>query len=190
MNLPQNPYFYGVATLAVLFLFYTLITMYWNPLDIVRGADGRPSTSKTQFFLWTTMTIFGYATVFASSALHGHFDPIDQFPQNLLIAMGLSVTTAVAAKAVTVSYLQSGKISKTHTSADKAVAGLSAILMNDDGDIDLAKIQMMAWTFIALSVYFVRVVHFVNSPSSVVEPKLPDIDGALMVLMGLGQAHI
>ncbi|HTV48741.1 MAG TPA: IPT/TIG domain-containing protein [Phycisphaerae bacterium] len=186
MDLFYNPYFDGIATLIAFFLLYAFITGRWSPLAIVLGADGRPSTSKTQFFLWTVMVIFSYVTLSIARGFHGYFDPVNNIPQNILITMGMSIGTAVSAKAITVSYLDSGKISKTHASTDKMVAGLSAILMDDDGDIDLSKIQMMAWTLIAMAVYGARVIHLVNN-ASFTDPKLPDIDGALMVLMGLGQ---
>src|SRR5580658_7249121 len=93
-----NPYFDGVATLAIFFLLYAFITERWSPLAIVCGADGRPSTSKTQFFLWTVMIIFSYVAINVARWSHGYFDPIDEFPQNILIAMGMSIGTAISAK--------------------------------------------------------------------------------------------
>src|SRR4051794_29266689 len=45
---------YGVAIFAllVLYLLYGLLAGTWSLGKIVEGADGRPSTSKLQWFVW------------------------------------------------------------------------------------------------------------------------------------------
>jgi hypothetical protein len=80
--------------------------------------------------------------------------------------------------------------------------GLGGLVQDDDGIADLSKIQMLVWTAIAIAIFLVAVFHTVAtifdpsaSPWPVVDPKLnpwpnlglPDIDGSLMVLMGLAQ---
>ncbi len=65
---------------------------------------------------------------------------------------------------------------------------------DDDGAPDLGKIQLLAWTFIAVAVYLFSL----SQQIALREPlrlltelpnvsSLPDIDGTLMALMGLGQ---
>jgi hypothetical protein len=78
-----------------------------------------------------------------------------------------------AAKAITTGYVASGRVSKT---AD----GNGGVLTDDDGHSDLAKTQLVGWTVIGAIVYLVGVFH--ADPTK----GLPDIDGALMVLLGLG----
>lgn len=57
--------------------------------------------------------------------------------------------------------------------------------MQDDTDIpDLSKVQLAAWTILAVVVFAVRVVFQLRKDAS---PSMPDIDSTLMVLMGLGQ---
>jgi hypothetical protein len=77
----------------------------------------------------------------------------------------------------------------------RATAGAGAVLKDDDGAPDLSKIQMLAWTLIAIGVYLYAVFHVVPAilglkpplPAADKVPGLPNIDAALMVLMGLGQ---
>jgi hypothetical protein len=134
--------------------------------------------------------------VFSARSVLGHPEPFGDFPPNLLIAMGLSVTTLVGAKAITVQYVTTQQISKPDQSkTSNKVTGPGAILQDDSGSIDLTKVQLVAWTFVALSVYLVRLLSGINDalpPSNCVgscslgnPPTLPDIDTALMVLTGL-----
>jgi hypothetical protein len=191
----------GVIALVLLWLGY----YYWGRNtkfgdggflglgQLVEGADGRPSTSKLQFVLWTGVVVFSWIAIYTSRVRHGNWLAVPDLPQNVLIAMGLSVATVTAAKGITVGYLMSQGQFKT--SVDPAKSSPSAVFQDDTGFPDLSKIQMLAWTLIAIATYFVTVWQQVGqigqgtlacsaSPSPC---GLPDIDGALMVLMGLGQ---
>lgn len=174
-------YAFGFIVLLVFWLLYRILTGKWNPWKLVEGADGRPSTSKFQWFLWTVVVIFSYTTIFVARARTGDFEIISNIPQNLLVAMGLSVTTMAAAKGITVSQLTIGRVTKTKVNAPSARLGF--LVLDDDGFPDLSKIQMVAWTLIAIGVYFIRLQHEIHTASF----QLPEIDSALMVLMGLGQ---
>jgi hypothetical protein len=174
-------YVSGIVVLAVLWVLCGVLCGAWNPWKLVIGADGRPSTSKLQWFLWTVVIIFSYAAIYAARAGKGNFEAISDMPANLLIAMGLSITTMAAAKGITVSYVTSGRVVKTATASEDN--GPAPIIQDDDGFPDLSKIQMMAWTIIAVGIYLISVAHQIGTDL----PKLPDIEPSLMVLMGLGQ---
>jgi hypothetical protein len=110
-------------------------------------------------------------------------------PGNLLLAMGLSVATALAAKGITVSQLNHNATAKEFVGDNEAELG--DFVKDDGGAIDLTKVQMLGWTVLALGAYFLQVVITVVKlgyvfPSGQV--ILPDIDTSLMVLMGLGHA--
>lgn len=167
---------YGFLALLAFYLVCVTVVGNLNPLGVVNGADNRLSTSKFQFFMWTAIVVFVYGWVYALRAKGGNLDVVNDFPQNVLIAMGFSVVTVAGAKGITVSYLNAGQIDKS--SNGPATGGL---LSDDAGLPDLTKIQMLIWTFIAGAVYLFHVAH------SDVSKSFPDIDGALMVLMGLGQ---
>jgi hypothetical protein len=80
----------------------------------------------------------------------------------------------------------------TPRTATPAQTWRSSDLMQDDsGDPDLSKVQLLIWTVIALGVYLGTVIAAVNdiAVNGVANHNgaLPDIDAALMVLMGLSQ---
>jgi hypothetical protein len=100
--------------------------------------------------------------------------------------MGISITTMAAAKGITVNYLNNKKI--TQNSATNAnTQGILALFNDDDGLPDLSKIQMLAWTVIAIAVYLFQLNYQIKN-SAASSLSLPDIDTTLMALMGLGQA--
>jgi hypothetical protein len=157
---------------------YRIVTGKWDISLIYEGEDGRPSTSKLQWFLWTVVIIFAYVAVYAA---RGMLEPITEIPRNVLLAMGFSVTTMAVSKGITTSFIANGRLFKTNAPSGGSPRG---IFLDDHGFPDLSKIQMMAWTFIAIGVYLVNLSRILNAHPI---EKLPDIDSALMVLMGLGQ---
>lgn len=172
----------GITVLAILYLLYRLFSDTWKLSPLYKGADARPSTSKFQAFIWTVIAIFAYSGIYALRASTGSFQAVSEVPTNLMLAMGFTFTTLAAAKGITVSYVRSGQVTKTGPAADEA----TSVAREDGGEIDLTKIQMLAWTYIAAAVYLFHLVHFFNVYPGGGE-QFPDIDDALMVLMGLSQ---
>jgi len=194
------PYLAGILGLFVLWIVIRVATGTWSIPKLWEGVDKRPSSSKFQFLLWTAAIIFGYLAIYAAPTWEGgkphfHFDPLLNFDANLFIAMGISGATAVAAKAITASNVANGKTKTTYVApaaplAEGAPAAASniqgGVFQADDGSPDLGKIQMIAWTLIAVGIFLVGVIHNVD-PQSVTR-TLPDIGRPLMILMGLGHA--
>ncbi len=174
------PYAVGVGTVFLLWLLYK-VASGGNIGSLYEGNDGRPSTSKFQFFAWTTVVIFAYAAIYSLKVEAHHFNAINEIPKNVLIAMGMSVISAAAAKSITVSYIATGRIAKSAVASGTSSFG--AIFQDDAGFPDLSKVQMIAWTFIAIVTYLVAVGSKIHQRDY---SSLPDIDSALMVLMGLG----
>jgi hypothetical protein len=192
------PFLVGAIALLFLWVLYWAIGKKPNPLEVVRGVDQRWSSSKLQFFLWTVMVIFSYASVYAALIGVGALAKIAaqsvgslvNIPTNLLLAMGFSVTTALAAKGITVNQLNNQATAKENVATDDAKLG--DLVKDDGGAIDLTKVQMLGWTVVALGGYFSQVVTTVvrlgyGSPATE-QVILPNIDTSLMVLMGFGQA--
>lgn len=175
------PYLMGVGSLVALWMVYG-IASNWNPWLLVQGEDGRPSTSKFQFWLWTGVVIFSYTTIYSMKVAARDFDAIAEIPKNVLIAIGMSVLSATAAKGITVGYVSTGRITKA--APTNGTGGIGAILQDDTGFPDLSKVQMIAWTLIAIATYLIAVASRVHTKNF---RSLPDIDSALVVLMGLGQ---
>lgn len=190
-------YLSGLGMLALLWVLYRIFSGTWNLWKLAEGADGKASTSKLQWLLWTVVVIFSYVVVYAARAWQGNFSAISSIPENLLIVMGFSITSMVAAKGITVSYVRKGQISKAPAGATPGIAGASGngssdttdtafgpVVNDDEGYPDLSKIQIMAWTVIGIIIYLIRLGYEVNAGGAV---ELPNIDSSLMVLMGLGQ---
>jgi len=183
------PYLVGLGAVVGLWIAAGVATGTWSILKYVEGADGRPSTSKFQWLFWTMVVFFAYTVLYAARARYGYLDELPAIPQNVLLAMGFSAATMTAAKAITQSYLNGGKLKKPvpHPEDKKATAA-SALVNDDDGSADLSKIQMLGWTFLIAAIYLSRVVQIVGAYNLRDNDltSLPDIDTALMVLMGLG----
>ena len=167
-----------VVVIAVWLAFGVGLGLDW-PLRVSDGADGRPSTSKFQFFLWTAVIVWGYSAV-ATGRWIGDASPGEiGMPTNLFILMGLGAGTALGAKLVTVS--RGGRAAL----ADPTARTYRSLVADDDGNPALEKIQVLAWTFVAVGVFVVSVWQILGAsgpPSS-----LPNVDDALLVLLGIGQ---
>ena len=178
VTLPQvAPYLIAFAALVVLYLIYWKLTSNPHISEIYVGAAGIPSATKLQWFLWTAIAIFAYVAMYVARVQTGKIDPINEIPVNLLLAMGFSIGTNIGSRAIQTSQTANGKKS---TSPSRA----KSIFEDDDGNPDLSRIQMLAWTFVAIGVYFVHLAQQIQSGNY---NTLPDIDASLMVLMGLGQ---
>jgi hypothetical protein len=126
--------------------------------------------------LWTGVVLFSYVAVYSVKLLHpsAGIEPIASLPENVLIALGMSVVSASAAKAITVSYVSTNRIAKSNNASG---GSFGDIFQDDSGVPDLSKLQMIAWTFIALATYLIAVAHNISASKA---------EKSLMALMGLG----
>ena len=177
------PYIVGITTLIVLFIVVKIAGRV-KIAQLYEGADGRPSTSKFQFFLWTAVVVFSFTALLTLKFQKNDFAPLTaNLPDNVLIAMGISIASASAAKAVTTSYINTNRLDKVPVSSGSGHFG--QIFQDDSGFPDLSKIQMIAWTLIAVVAYLITVCHHIAVKDLT---TIPDIDKSLMTLMGLGSA--
>lgn len=152
---------------------------------LIEGADGRLSASKAQWAAWTALVAGTYVAIYVARVLSHVPDPVTAtFPSNLLLVMGFSTATMVTAKGITATYVAGGRLpSKT-----SGVTTSGGLLTDDDGITDLSKVQLLTWTAIAIAVYLYTVINQLRLIiHDVKDVSIPDIDGALMVLMGLSQ---
>ena len=154
---------------------------------IYEGSDKSSSTSKFQFFLWTAIAFWAYIAILSDRIfMHGEFDPIVQIPENLILAMGLSTTTMLAAKGITSSYSDQGLVAKSTVDQEKAKSQIKGgLFLDDDGNPDLSKIQVLGWTFIAAAIFILSTWNAIRAIA--VPQGLPDIDSSVLWLMGIGQ---
>ena len=183
--MPDNPYFWGALALAAYLAIGSMAGQY-GVLGAFRGEDGRLSSSKFQFFFWTGIVVFAYGAIAAKHMAVSPAESLPQLPSNVLLAMGFSVITLAGAKGVTTAYIAAGRIAKGSHSDTVSLADL---VRQDDGvSPDLSKIQMLTWTLIAAVSYLFAVHGAIDSFSASTSGswKFPDIDAALMALMGIG----
>lgn len=184
-----HPLIFALICVVVIWAIANLICRKLRFLAIVTGADGRPSTSKLQFFVWNGVVIFAYLAMWAArgqiagATTQPNTNP--DFPSNVLLAMGFSAGTLALAKGITVNQAGNNTIVKNILPAP--IQDVSAFFEDDNGDFDLGKFQMLVWIGIAVAVYLHRVIHEIYLGHAGQFSTIPDIDTALMTLMGLGQ---
>ncbi|HLJ30396.1 MAG TPA: hypothetical protein VKY85_27065 [Candidatus Angelobacter sp.] len=179
---------YLVGTLSVVALYVIAKAATGGTIrKLCDGADGRPSTSKFQFFLWTAIVLFSFTALLAikfTSSDSNKWEPLQaNLPSNVLIVLGISVASAGSAKAITTSYSKTGRIQKKGVAPSKG--RFADVFADDDGQPDLSKIQVIAWTFVAIVAYLITVCHHISATDLT---TIPDIDKSLIALMGLGHA--
>jgi hypothetical protein len=179
--LHAHPLWFALIVVAILYVLYGTLTRQWNVWRLATGADGKLSTSKFQFLVWTCAVIYvAVALVFAH---RGQVAFLSKLPQNLFIVMGFSLATAVGAKYVAVK-------SPTATPVDpNPVITMNPLFLiaDNDGRLDLNKAQMLAWTFVAIGAFCYDFLGNYGDYLRCTPQCLPDVPEALMVLMGLGQ---
>lgn len=182
------PYLFGAGAVALFWIASGVITGKAAPWALaisdstVQGKRQNVfSASKLQALVWTWVTLFAYGSVFGAYLLDSDPGPalptLPNIPISLLTLMGLSVATAAGAKGVTVSYKVQGRIGEKSGTATT----------NPQGYPDLVKTQMLVWTFIAAGIYTYNLVMFITAGSYTKGPSLPEVDSALLVLMGASQ---
>lgn len=175
----------GVAFLVVLYVVTAFITGHWRLKEVFNGFDGFGSTSKLQWFLWLIAILFGYVATWVLRAEQGDYTALSDIPVNLLTVLGFSTATAAAAKGITAGYVQTGKVAKTGVPANPTAATTGGVFQDDTGGPELAKIQMIAFTIIAIGIFLATVFHQIAIGD--IKDGLPNIDSSLLVLMGISQ---
>jgi hypothetical protein len=182
----------AAAAILLIYLLNSWLSKNWNPSHLFRGADGRLSTSKFQWWLWIWAIAFVYIAVFAARSLaEGRIaDPITDIPDNILWILGISTGTMVASKGLTSSYAANGQISKSPSTTGSASSNLVA----DDNDApDLSKLQIFVWTLIAVTIYLAKTISMIlaaagkgpNGDPIAALSTFPDIDSSLLILTGI-----
>ncbi len=144
------------------------IFLYVAYTKAAKGLDGTLSIANIQLILWTSTIMGSYV---AMAALKGSF--LDAIPENTLILMGMSgASTSMA------SIIRSTQDEKIINRTE----GGAFTSESKPKKSSIAKIQMFAWSLVALGIYIVLAAG--NIARS--EPILPDVDQAILGLMGIG----
>jgi hypothetical protein len=157
-----------------------------HPATLFLGTDNRYSSSKFQTVLWFTLVISAYIAIVShriAAAGWTYVGGVD-IPPNLLILSGISVLTFTAAKAIT-----AGKVEGKPDMKISAVAPKALDLITDDNDrTDLGDFQMVAITILAVIIYAISAVEFMEHIEFRRVVTMPDVDATMLSIFGLGQA--
>ena len=179
-------YLAGLGVLIAYFLVCLAVGRTWRFWVLAEGQDGRLSTSKAQWQLWTVAVAFSYVAIYGARAVHGDHSPLSTVPQNVLIALGFSSVTMAGAKGITTSYVAQGKTVKADPVGSSR---LTDLVVDDTGASDLSKTQLLIWTLIAIGVFITNVVYQIGdiyyTGATTASSSVPDIDTTLMILSGL-----
>jgi hypothetical protein len=126
---------------------------------LIVGADGRASTSKVQAALWTSAVLYAFLFLLLAgwhiwnwpktSRLIGLKDGFAHLIVHLLqpeylVLLGVPITAAIAAKALTLNKIVAGTLTKTTGTSGGVVAGLAETISNDTGNADLLRADNLA----------------------------------------------
>jgi hypothetical protein len=177
----------GLAAIVVLYVIVAVMNKSPDPLKVIRGKDGAASTSKFQWAVWLVVILFAYVFLWFIRTREGDWSAISSIPAHLLTVLGFSTLTAIGAKGIVVGYTGAGSLAKGDATnpATKTATPKGGLLSDDNGAPELAKIQMVAFTFVAVGIFLYDVYH--SAKGSHPHAKLPDIDSSLLVLMGISQ---
>lgn len=183
-----SPSVWGLLVLILAWCFSSAITGTWNPLAIGLGEDRRLSLSKTQTLFWTYVVLYAFTAIYVKDAAlyaagTSPLIPIT-FPDTVLLLLGFSVTTQIAAAGITRTQLANRAITKSpRTDADYS---LKWLVLDDDQQVDLTRFQVVVWTVVAAGAFLNGTQASLAATGAVT--GLPDIGNALVLLMGIGQA--
>lgn len=205
-----SPSVWGILALLLAYALSVGATGSLNPLAIGAGEDGKLSLSKSQALFWTYIVLYAFAAIYARDAqlcaapggcpasavanANGASSDIGAnalipvgFPNSVLLLLGFSVTSLVAAAGITRSQLAAGQIRKhTRRPGEKQDLSPRWLILSDDEQVDLTRFQVVLWTLAAAGA-FVSDAQIMLGRATFI-PSLPDVGPALVLLMGVGQA--
>lgn len=174
-----------IGALASLWVIAFIFTK-GHPAALFLGTDNRYSSSKFQTVLWFTLVISAYIAIVShriAAAGWTYVGGVD-IPPNLLILSGISVLTFAAAKAITTGKVEGKPDMKTNASAPRA----TDLITDDNNKTDLGDFQMVAITILAVIIYAISAVEFMEHIEFRRVVTMPDVDATMLSIFGLGQA--
>jgi hypothetical protein len=174
----------GLGAVALAYVLGALVAGSWSPFavfrSLVEGADGLASTSKFQWLVWLAAVVFVYVALWVVRAQAGDYSAISDIPANVMTVLGFSTGTMVIAKGI--------RAAQSPPTQDPNAAKISVshgLFADDSGVPELAKVQILTFTFVAVGIFIASFIHQLSSKH--VSTALPDIDSSLLVLMGISQ---
>jgi hypothetical protein len=152
---------------------------------------GRYSLSRVQIFAWTIILIPLFAAVFVGRIVdHAGANGLQfHIPAELLAALGISLTSTVAAQAIktTKDQTQPQSIPVSNPEVPPRLGQIFLVEQGDQADkvIDLTKFQNFWITVLVLGGYITTVISTVDQASGIRALVLPGFTGTLLTLLGI-----
>ena len=188
----------------------TIVTLVFSSTvaSVLKGKDGRTSTSKTQVVLWTYGVVFALLTLlvgfvivevghavsnspdFGDAELGNHVaDKFRDFVEKGMdpayyVLLGLPLTAAISAKAITTTKTANGSVvkpNKEDVPDDQQTNRVAEIVTDDDASGDLGDYQYFLFNLVAFG-YFLS--QFLIHPAD----GLPNMPDTLVALTGVSAA--
>lgn len=176
-----------LAGAAGLLFAVALLLTGFHPGGLILGVDNRYSSSQFQTVLWFWVVLSAYmALVFQrmAAAGWGYVGGVD-IPNNLLILSGVSVLSFTGAKLISRSKAGAeGAPLKTMAAAPQP----SDLVRDDAQRTDLGDLQMIVITMLAVVIYAISMVEFMDHIEFRRVVTMPDVDATLLAIFTLGQA--
>ena len=154
---------------------------------IIYNLDGYPGLAKFQFAVWTVVILPVFTWVYLVRLFSGVLVPVASLPVNILALLGISVVAVPVSDSISYQIYSRPDIRKGTPAPPPQPL---STMLQEGGQLSLSRLQMFMWTFISVVIYLLVVYSIFKRPetySSVETLTLPDIDPALVVLMGLSQ---
>jgi len=160
-------------------------------LKVFCDNNGRFSLNQFQIVLWTILILSLFAGIAFARLCGGVENPLNiQFPNELLILMGISVGTSVAATAI-----KSGKDRDNIEVFGKGKPKWDQLYNKEDKNgeeaesVDVTRFQNFWITIIMLIMYLFMAISFVKSKAVLSGPViLPGFNDTLLYLIGISHA--
>ncbi|SCY31271.1 hypothetical protein SAMN05216420_104204 [Nitrosospira sp. Nl5] len=162
-----------------------------HPTELYLGTDNRYSSSKFQTVLWFWLVISAYIAIVSHRIMAAGWNYVGgvDIPPNLLILSGISVLTFTAAKAITAGKVEKAAAEgKPDLKVSAAAPQATDLISNDLNRTDLGDFQMVIITMLAVIIYAISAVEFMESIEFRRVVTMPDVDATLLSIFGLGQA--
>jgi hypothetical protein len=146
-------------------------------IDMVSGADGRWSTSKTAVVLWTFAIWFAFLAILFHTQGEGLTETVLQ--AEYFVVLGVPAAAAVAAKGIVVSKIDSGEVTRdTGDPQPNVIRGVGELVSDESGRTDMLDFQYFGFTLILLGFFLLQ---FFGAP----DEGLPDLPDTLLALTGV-----
>lgn len=173
------------------FLWLVVILFSYTALWVLRAEQG--NFSALSEIPVNLLTVLGFSTgtaIAAKGITTGYVQTgrVAKLTPTQAAAQQLSTAQAQAAvQANTGGQKQAGQaqVGSVPASGGQTPSANGGILQDDSGIPELAKIQMVGFTFIAVGIFLITVIHQIASND--ITSGLPNIDSSLLVLMGISE---